>query len=86
MIRWLSPSHAISLMRPEIIEYSPLVLTPSTASHTRTWPETSPEATQKPEGENFATVVVVVWPVYCLQSSGLSIFRRKIDLPDYLRC
>jgi hypothetical protein len=60
MTRWLSPSQAMSLMRPEMIEYSPLVLTASTASHTRTWPDTSPDATQNPEGEKRATVVVVV--------------------------
>jgi hypothetical protein len=45
-------------------------------------PETSPEATQKPEGENLATVVVVVWPVYCLEREGSSMLRRKMDLPD----
>jgi hypothetical protein len=29
-----------------------------------------------------ATVVVVVWPVYCLQREGSSMLRRKTDLPD----
>lgn len=65
------------------MEYSPFVLTASTASQTRTLPDTSPEATQNPEGEKRATVVVVVWPVYCLETAGLSMLRRKMDLPDW---
>jgi hypothetical protein len=46
-------------------------------------PETSPDATHHPEGENLATVVVVVWPVYCLLMEGSSMLRRKMDLPDW---
>lgn len=70
-------------MRPLMMGYSPLVLTASTASQTRTLPETSPDAAQNPEGEKRATVVVVVWAVYCFERAGLSMLRRKMDLPDW---
>jgi hypothetical protein len=49
----------------------------------RNVPAESPEATLKPFGAKRATVVVAVWPVYSLHSSGLSIDRTKIDFPDY---
>lgn len=65
--------------------YSPLVFSMVSGSHIRRIPAESPLATLKPLGANRATVVGWVWPVYALQSAGLSIERTKMDLPDYGR-
>src|SRR6478609_2746347 len=79
-----SPSQAISFRRPEMIPYSPLVLSIDSGSHTFSIPLESPLATLKPLGANRATVVGAVWPVYSFASEGLSMERTNMDFPHYM--
>lgn len=69
---------------PEMMGYSPRVVSMDSGSHILRIPAESPLAILKPLGAKRAMVVGWVWPVYSLQSEGSSMDRTKMDLPDYI--